>query len=211
MDAATGLSVEAFDVHHADDLTRHRSTLVEAIAVQALGHIPLHELDVHLEVLQYHLIDLPLQLVSLLGGEVLIMGDVQARLLHGLVGTGLPDMVPEEVPRCSVDDMGRSVVAHQLHPPRPVDAALDDGTDRRDRTVDEMQNGGLHLDDTVDPVPIKYAQVPLLAATLGIEGGLVQHDTSIIDPKDLGIEMVHLRVLVIEHIGSQACSAGIPP
>ena len=82
-----------------------------------------------------------------------------------------------------------------------VDAALDAGTDRGGRTVDVMQNGGLHLDHAVDPVPVQHPKVPLLATALRIEGGPVQDDTAVVDPKDLGIEMVHLRVLVVEHAG----------
>ena len=64
--SAAGLGVQAEDLDHADDLARHRPSLVEAVAVQALGLVPLHELDVDLEVLQDDPVDLPLQLVALL-------------------------------------------------------------------------------------------------------------------------------------------------
>ena len=96
--SAARLSVQAEDLHHADDLAWDRSALVEAVAVQPFRLVPLHELDLDLQVLVDDAVDLPLQVVALLRGEVLVMGDVQPASSTALVSAGLPDVVARTCP-----------------------------------------------------------------------------------------------------------------
>src|SRR5690606_31895124 len=104
--APAGLDIDISGVNHPDDPPRHDTTLVKAEAELGLSLIAGHELDMHRMVLQHRLVAAPLQLLPLLLGEVLVVGRVQAGLVHALVGPGLPYVVAQHGAGAAVDDMG---------------------------------------------------------------------------------------------------------
>ncbi len=140
--------------------------------------------------------------LELLGREVRVVRDVQPGHVRGLVGPRLPDVVPEDLPRGPVDDVRGRVVPLQAPPPVLVY-----------RARDELALLGLHLaldlvdDDVAELVRaddlhvLHRASVALLAAALGVEVGLVQHDQVAHDREDLRPELVLVGVLVEQQLG----------
>ena len=97
--------------------------------------------------------------------------------------------------------MRRGVVHHEPSPPLPVNDTSHPGA-HGDLAVDPVDDDLSGLDGICyahpAPLPVEPAYVPWLSSTLGVEGGPVEDNLAVAAPQNLGLELPHVLVLVVE-------------
>ena len=194
--AAAELAGDAVDLDHPHPLAvflaeqRHRP--------QLLGLGAVHLQPAHRQALLDPVVDAILDLAQLLGAERLAVGEVEAQLVGADGGAGLAHVGAETLPQRRVQQVGRRVVAHR----RVAGLAIDLSNHRllrsrkgaliitgglapflpRPRAVGELKNLVIAHPVDVDHLhlvarrPAQDAGVRDLAATLGVEGALLELD-----------------------------------
>ena len=114
MSTTARLGIDALDLDDAERVARHDTTLVEAEAMLTLGLGLIHEALVNGVAFVDDAIRSVLNLLLLVTSQGLEVCDVNMGLPLGLLSTSLPDVRAEDLTARSKDDMGASVMGHEL-------------------------------------------------------------------------------------------------
>jgi len=182
--------------------SRRDAALVEREPVHLLCPGPVEVRDVDREVGHHHAVRRDLNLVQFFGRDVLVVPDIEARALRALLRPGLVDVGAEHLLCSMEEDVGRRVVAHQGPPALLVDDPLHPVAAAKDASCHVVEDDLAHLADVVDLDHVlrgeEHAGIGGLAATLGVEEGLVHDRVPIEEVEDHGIEFHVGRLLVVE-------------
>src|SRR3989338_8935897 len=202
-----GLDVGIDDIHDAEPLARHRPSLVDAHPEALLRDIAAEEGAFD----RYRRADDGVRLLldgsDFLGREVLVVGEVEVRLVGGLLRAGLVDMRSQHAARGGVQDVRCRMMLGELYTPFAVYLAAHARAARKRRVALQLVHHGVavleHVDDTD---ALHGAGVVDLASAGGIEVRLLQHNLRACgrcDLADKGRLRIILEVerLALGHLG----------
>ena len=130
MRSAAGLNIHPLNIDHSDFVARHDTALVQVKSMLGLGLLLALEVLPDGVALQDNPVSLVLDLHLDLLGDGGVVGDVEVRVIFGLLCAVLPDVRAQDSPRRCVDDVGARVEGSQRVSALNVDLALDWLADR---------------------------------------------------------------------------------
>ena len=192
-----------------DLLSWGNTALVESKAVFLFGVCPGHPLGDHALVFHNRQVGQDFDLPQFIRGDVLVVGKVKPGMIFELLGSCLPDVVPEDFPCSIVHDVGCGVVPGKGHPPLFVHITHNQIAFAEINSFVGLFNGmdndaveDLNVHHFVDGIPgCDGSGISRLTSAFRIEESAVQHEMVVKDIQDNGLEFHTSRLVVEEALG----------